>query len=316
MNDYEEKFLKEDCAIFSIPELANMEDPVFVSVCKGVGPKLDVAMNINKLDTIGYDCIALCVNEIISKGARPLFFMGHIDLGRSRTNIVSEIMKGVLGGCEEAGVEFKGCGTSEFLEYKNQDDLSFSGFMSGAAQNSDILTGETIKPGNSIIGICSSGLHAEGFDLVRRAVGHGNTGVLNSYFESLGSTFGEALLTPAKIYSRAVAGIKEANIKIRGIADVAKGGLAGAAGKIIPENMYAEINAKAFGHPPIFEMIQETGGYSDEVMYNNFNMGIGMLVVVASQDRETALQAIRYSGETAFVIGSIKEGERRIDFTI
>ena len=300
--------------MLNVKELKEMENPILITSSKGIGTKLNIALAMSKFDTVGTDLVALCANDLLSKGAKPLLFTDFISCSSKKKDVYDDILKGIDEGLKQAGISNVDNVFLQSLESLSSDNLNVSGSLLGVVDESEMITGETIKNGNSIIGITSSGLHTEGFNQVKKAMGTFNSEALNTYFDSLDATLGEELIKPSKIYTEAIKNIKEANIKIRGMANVAEGSFLQCVKDMLPDDVYAEISLSSFSHPPIFKMIQETGGFSIETMYDNFNMGIGFMVVVASQDRENAIQAIRHAGEVAFVIGSIKEGKKGIEF--
>lgn len=301
--------------LFDLSTVMGMEHPVLVTSCYGVGSKIKVALSMNRFDSIGKDCVAVCVNDILCVGAQPLFFTDHIACARNKTEITSQILQGINAGCEEAGALFTGGKISQLSDLYGSDELGIVGFAAGVVDEAEKIDGSTIKPGNSIIGIASSGLHSNGYSAISNVFRNFNEGILNTYFDNIGGTLGDVMLEPVIIYKKAIQSIKNEGIRIRGIAHISDGGFKGNLGHILPEGTSAEISMSSFAHPEIFRMIEETGGFSKDVMYGTFNMGIGMVVVVASQDRDKALQAIRHSGQIAFLIGSIQAGDRDVLLT-
>lgn len=301
--------------IFELPKFQEMEKPVLVSSCYGVGAKLKVALSMNRFDTIGKDCAAVCANDIICTGAEPLYFTAHIACTKNKTDVTSQILSGISAGCEEAGAIFNGGKISELSNLYGPEELGVVGFAIGAVDEANRIDGSTIKPGNSIIGIASSGLHSNGYSAISTVFRNFNEGILNTYFENIGGTLGDIMLEPVRVYKKAIDSIRAEGIRIRGIAHISDGSFKNNIYHILPEGTAAEISRSSFAHPEIFRMIEETGGFSREVMYDTFNMGIGMIVIVASQDRDTALQAVRHSGEMAFLIGSIQAGEKEVRLT-
>lgn len=299
---------------FDISGLKDMERPVLISSCDGIGTKIKVALAMNRFDTIGSDCVAICVNDILCLGAEPLFFLDHIACTRHKFDVIEQIIEGMAKGCEESGITLLGGETSELSDLYGKEEIGVVGFAVGVADKANMVDETSIRAGNSIIGIASSGLHANGYSAVRNAFRNFNEETLNTYFDSIGQTLGEALLEPAKNYLAPVKKIGQEGIRIRGLSHISSGSFKENISRILPDDVSAEISMSSFAHPPIFNMIEESGGFSPEYMYDTFNMGIGMTVIVAKEDRENALRAIRYAGETAFVIGNIVPGSKEVSF--
>ncbi len=292
------------------PDLSGMEEPVLVSGTDGVGTKQRIAQLMNRHDTVGIDCVAMCVNDIVCSGARPLFFLDYIAIGRNVPEKVAELVKGVAEGCVQAGCALLGGETAEHPGVMAPEDYDLAGFAAGIVDRRKILGTEgperVMRPGDLVLALPSSGLHSNGYSLVRRVfdVEHADLG---KYLDVLGATLGETLLTPTKIYVKPVlAAIAAA--EVRGISHITGGGFYENIPRCIPDGLCARIDKAAVKTPPIFRLLQETGNIPERDMFNTFNMGVGMVLVVS---RETAGAAMEALGD-AYVIGEITKGEAKI----
>ncbi len=307
--------------LFSLAEsgIKDMAEPVLVSGTDGVGTKLRLAFILDKHDSIGIDCVAMCVNDIICGGARPLFFLDYIGTGKTVPSKIADIVKGVADGCKLAGAALIGGETAEMPGFYPGGEYDLAGFAVGIVDRSDIIDGSDMRAGDKIIALKSSGFHSNGYSLVRKIFNVENCD-LHEYFPELGMTLGEALLAPTKIYVKAIlsltAELKDSRA-VKGIANITGGGFYENIPRCIPKdkNLSARIIKSAVQSPPIFGMAAKLGGISEHDMYNTFNMGVGMVVTVAPESLDTALEILRAAGEDAYVIGEMVEasGEERIE---
>ena len=293
---------------FSMKNFKTMENPTLVSGTDGVGTKLKLAFLMNKHDSIGIDCVAMCVNDIVCAGGEPLFFLDYIACGK---NEPAKIVKGVAEGCKQAGAALIGGETAEMPGFYPEDEYDLAGFSVGIVDEKDLVTGKTIKAGDVLIGIASSGVHSNGFSLVRKVFQMSKSN-LDRYIDSLGMSLGETLLTPTKIYVKALQHVKEANVVIKGCAHITGGGFYENIPRMLPSDAVAVIKKDAYPVLPIFKLIQENGKIEEEMMYNTYNMGIGMVLAVDSAQADAAIAAIEASGEKGYQIGVIESGEKGI----
>ena len=293
-----------------MPDLSGMEQPVFVSGTDGVGTKQRIAQLMGKYDTVGIDCVAMCVNDIVCCGAKPLFFLDYIAIGRNEPEKVAELVSGVAEGCVRSGCALIGGETAEHPGTMQPDDFDLAGFSVGVVDKPKILDKCKIVPGDVIIGLASSGIHSNGYSLVRKVfdVEHAD---LDHYSDELGMTLGEALLIPTKIYVKSVLHCME-KVEVKGVSHITGGGFYENLPRCLPESMSARIEKTALQIPPIFRMLQTIGGIPERDMFNTFNMGTGMALVVGKNDADTALTALREAGETAELIGEIVSGGERV----
>ncbi|SHJ21846.1 phosphoribosylformylglycinamidine cyclo-ligase [Parasporobacterium paucivorans] len=296
---------------FSIANFKNMEKPTLVSGNDGVGTKLKLAFIMDKHDTVGIDCVAMCVNDVICCGAEPLFFLDYIACGRNEPAKIEQIVSGIAEGCRQSGASLIGGETAEMPGFYPVDEYDLAGFSVGIVDEKDIVTGENIKPGEVLIGIASSGVHSNGFSLVRQVFNMTHE-ALSTRYESLGKTLGEELLTPTKIYVNSLKELKAAGIRAGGFSHITGGGFHENVPRMLPEGIHAVINKNSYEIPAIFRMLSVDGDVPMEAMYNTYNMGIGMVMSVAPADVDAAVAAIGRAGEKAFVIGETKAGEKGI----
>ena len=290
----------------------NMEEPILVSGTDGVGTKIKLAFVLDKHDTIGIDCVAMCVNDIVCGGGEPLFFLDYIACGKNYPEKIAEIVKGVAEGCKQSGCALIGGETAEHPGLMPEDDYDLAGFAVGVVDKKDLVTGEDIKPGDKLIGIASSGVHSNGFSLVRKVFDMTEES-LNKYYDELGTTLGEALLAPTIIYVKALNSIKDAGVKIHGCSHITGGGFYENIPRMLPENVKAVVKKDSYEIPPIFKLLQKTGDIAEEMMYNTYNMGIGMLLAVDEADVDKTMEAITKAGEKCFVVGEVVEGEKGVE---
>ncbi|MGN1119481.1 MAG: phosphoribosylformylglycinamidine cyclo-ligase [Oscillospiraceae bacterium] len=283
------------------PDLTGMTEPVLVSGTDGVGTKLKIAMLMNKHDTIGIDCVAMCVNDVICVGAKPLFFLDYIAIGKNVPTKVAEIVKGVAEGCVQAGCALIGGETAEHPGMMAEDDYDIAGYTTGIVDKSKILDSSSVKPGDAIIGIASTGVHSNGFSLVRK-VFNVNEQNLKMFYPELGMSLGDALLTPTKIYVKSVLDLIS-KLPVKSISHITGGGFYENIPRALPDGVSAKISKASYEVPAIFKLLQKEGSISEHDMYNTFNMGIGMMLVVDKADAERAVEILKANGENAFIIG-------------
>ena len=294
---------------FSMEAFKGMEEPTLVSGTDGVGTKLKLAFLMDRHDTVGIDCVAMCVNDIACTGGEPLFFLDYIACGKNYPEKIAQIVKGVSEGCVQAGAALIGGETAEMPGFYPADEYDLAGFAVGVCDRRKMITGESIREGDVLVGIASSGVHSNGFSLVRKVFSMDQE-TLSAYHEALGETLGEALLRPTKIYVRALRSVKESGIVIKGCSHITGGGFFENIPRMLPEGVKAVIRKDSYPLPPIFRMIQEAGSISEAVMYNTYNMGIGMVLALDQADADKAVEALRGAGETAYVLGTVEAGTR------
>ena len=297
---------------FSMSAIKDMEEPVLLSGTDGCGTKVKIAMLLDKHDTIGIDAVAMCVNDVACAGGEPLFFLDYIACGKNYPEKIASIVKGVAEGCKQSGCALIGGETAEHPGLMAEDDYDLAGFTVGVCDKKDLITGENIKAGDKLIGIASSGVHSNGFSLVRKVFTM-NEENLNRYVESLGTTLGEALLTPTKIYVKALKAVKESGVTVKGCSHITGGGFYENIPRMLPENARAVVKLDSFKVLPIFNLIQTSGKIKDEMMYNTFNMGLGMVLAVDKDDVDKTMEALSKAGETCYVIGEVVAGEKGVD---
>lgn len=296
---------------FSMKRFMGMEEPTLVSGTDGVGTKLKLAFLLDKHDTIGIDCVAMCVNDIACAGGEPLFFLDYIACGKNEPEKIARIVRGVAEGCRQSGAALIGGETAEMPGFYPVDEYDLAGFSVGIVDKKDMITGEGIKAGNVLIGIASSGIHSNGYSLVRQVFAMSRD-ALNRSYESLSGTLGETLLTPTKIYVRTLRTIREAGVRIQACSHITGGGFYENIPRMLREGTHAVIDKNSFAIPPIFQMLAKDGNVSEDVMYNTYNMGVGMVVAVDKDDVDRTVQAVRQAGETSYVIGEVVAGEKGV----
>ena len=294
---------------FSLEKIKEMEHPVLLSGTDGVGTKIKLAFLMDKHDTVGIDCVAMCVNDVACAGGEPLFFLDYIACGKNIPEKIAAIVKGVAEGCRQAGCALIGGETAEHPGLMPEDEYDLAGFTVGVVEQKDLIDGHTIEAGNVLIGIASSGVHSNGFSLVRK-VFDVNEENLKEYHEELGTTLGEALLTPTRIYVKALRAVKEAGVVIRGCSHITGGGFYENIPRMLPEGICARIEKNSYPVPPIFSLLQKTGEIEEHMMYNTFNMGIGMVLAVREEDADKTIAALEAAGEKAYRIGCCVSGEK------
>ncbi len=297
---------------FSLSAIKNMEKPTLVSGTDGVGTKLKLAFLMDKHDTVGIDCVAMCVNDIACAGGEPLFFLDYIACGKNYPDKIASIVKGVADGCRQAKAALIGGETAEMPGFYPEDEYDLAGFAVGVVDEKDLITGENIKSGDVLLGIASSGVHSNGFSLVRQIFDMTKEG-LETYYEELGSTLGEALLTPTKIYVKALKSVKEAGITIKGCSHITGGGFYENIPRMLPEGIRAVVEKSSYQLPAVFKLMQEKGNLEEKMMYNTYNMGIGMTLALAPSDADKAIETLKAAGENAFIIGRMEAGEKGVE---
>lgn len=296
---------------FSMEKFKDMEKPTLVSGTDGVGTKLKLAFLLDKHDTIGIDCVAMCVNDIACAGGEPLFFLDYIACGKNFPEKIAEIVSGVAKGCIQSDAALIGGETAEMPGFYPEDEYDLAGFAVGVVDEKDIITGADLSAGDVLIGMASSGVHSNGFSLVRK-IFKMDKETLNTYHDELGKTLGEALLAPTKIYVKALRSVKEAGVRIKACSHITGGGFYENVPRMLPEGKHAVIEKGSYEVPPIFKMMAKEGSVEEKMMYNTYNMGIGMVLAVAPEDADKAMGAIAAAGETAYVIGEIENGEKGV----
>ncbi|MDE6208683.1 MAG: phosphoribosylformylglycinamidine cyclo-ligase [Lachnospiraceae bacterium] len=296
---------------FSMEKFKDMEEPTLVSGTDGVGTKLKLAFLLDKHDTVGIDCVAMCVNDIACAGGEPLFFLDYIACGKNEPEKIATIVSGVAEGCLQSGAALIGGETAEMPGFYPVDEYDLAGFAVGVVDKKDLITGENIKSGDTLIGIASSGVHSNGFSLVRK-VFKMTEEALNTYYDALGTTLGEALIVPTRIYVNALKSVKEAGVTIKGCSHITGGGFYENIPRMLPEGVRAVINKNSYEVPAIFKMLMRDGDITEEMMYNTFNMGVGMVLAVDENDKEATLKALEAAGEKAYVLGKVEAGERGV----
>lgn len=296
---------------FSLSKIKDMENPVLVSGTDGVGTKIKLAFIMDRHDTVGIDCVAMCVNDIVCAGGEPLFFLDYIACGKNHPEKVASIVKGVAEGCKMAGAALIGGETAEHPGLMPEEEYDLAGFAVGVVDEKDLIDGKNIKSGDVILGIASSGVHSNGFSLVRNIFVM-TTESLNTYYDELGKTLGEALIEPTKIYVKALKNVKEAGVVIKGCSHITGGGFYENIPRMLPDGVTAVIEKGSYPIPPIFELMRKEGNLEEKVMYNTYNMGIGMVLAVAPEDAQKAIEAIEAAGDKAYVVGKIRDGEKGV----
>ena len=296
---------------FSLKAIKDMEDPVLLSGTDGCGTKVKLAIVMDKHDTIGIDAVAMCVNDVVCAGGEPLFFLDYIACGKNYPEKIATIVKGVAEGCKMSEAALIGGETAEHPGLMPEEDYDLAGFAVGVVDKKDLITGENIKDGDVLIGIASSGVHSNGFSLVRKVFDITKES-LNTFYEVLGTTLGEALLAPTKIYVKALKSIKNAGVTIKGCSHITGGGFYENIPRMLPENICAVVEKDSYEVLPIFKLMQEVGGIEEKMMYNTFNMGLGMVLAVAKEDVDTVMEAIKAAGEKPYVVGHCESGEKGV----
>ena len=297
---------------FDISGIKNMEEPVLLSGTDGCGTKVKLAFVMDKHDTIGIDAVAMCVNDIACSGGEPLFFLDYIACGKNYPEKIASIVSGVAEGCLQSECALVGGETAEHPGLMPEDDYDLAGFAVGVVDKKDIIDGSTIKAGDTLIGIASSGVHSNGFSLVRK-VFEMTKESLDAYYDELGKTLGEALIEPTRIYVKALKNVKNAGVRIKGCSHITGGGFFENVPRMLPENVRAVIKKDSYPVPALFDLIQKNGNIEEHMMYNTFNMGLGMVIAVNPKDVDATMKAIEDAGDKCYVVGNIVEGDKGVD---
>lgn len=296
---------------FSMAAIKDMEEPVLLSGTDGCGTKVKLAFIMDKHDTIGIDAVAMCVNDVACAGGEPLFFLDYIACGKNIPEKIATIVGGVADGCKQSECALIGGETAEHPGLMPEDEYDLAGFAVGVVDKKDLITGENIKPGDTLVAIKSSGVHSNGFSLVRKVFDM-TAESLNTYYDELGRTLGEALLEPTRIYVKALKSVKKAGVTVKGCSHITGGGFYENIPRMLPDGICAEVKKDSYEVPAIFKMLQTTGNIDEKMMYNTFNMGVGMVLAVDPADAQKTIDAINAAGEQAFVLGQAIAGEKGV----
>ena len=296
---------------FDLSKIKDMEEPVLLSGTDGCGTKVKLAFVMDKHDTIGIDAVAMCVNDIACSGGEPLFFLDYIACGKNYPEKIATIVSGVAEGCIQSECALVGGETAEHTGLMPEDDYDLAGFAAGVVDKKDMITGENIKPGDVLIGMASSGVHSNGFSLVRK-VFEMTKESLDTYYDELGTTLGEALIAPTRIYVKALKSIKNAGVTIKGCSHITGGGFYENIPRMLPDGVAAKIQKDSYEIPSIFKLLAKTGGIEEQMMYNTYNMGLGMVIAVDEKDVDKTMEAIKATGDTPYVVGSVVAGDKGV----
>lgn len=296
---------------FSLEKIKKMEKPTLVSGTDGVGTKIKLAFLLDKHDTIGIDCVAMCENDIACAGGEPLFFLDYIACGKNEPEKIAQIVKGVAEGCVQSEAALIGGETAEHPGLMPEDEYDLAGFAVGVVDEKDLITGENLKAGDVLIGMASSGVHSNGFSLVRK-VFEMTAESLNTYYDELGATLGETLLAPTRIYVKALKAVKEAGVTVKACSHITGGGFYENVPRMLKDGTHAVVKKDSYPVPPIFKLLAAKGNVEEQMMYNTYNMGLGMIVAVDPADVDKTMEAMKAAGETPYVVGSIEEGEKGV----
>lgn len=296
---------------FSLAKIKEMENPTLVSGTDGCGTKVKLAFLLDKHDTIGIDCVAMCVNDIACAGGEPLFFLDYIACGKNYPEKIATIVGGVAEGCLQAGAALIGGETAEHPGLMPEDEYDLAGFAVGVVDEKDLITGKDLKDGDVLIGMASSGVHSNGFSLVRKVFTMTEE-ALNTYYDSLGCTLGEALIVPTRIYVKALKAVKEAGVTVKACSHITGGGFYENIPRMLPEGIRAVVKKDSYPVLPIFDMLAKDGNIDEEMMYSTFNMGLGMIVAVDPADVDKTMEAMKAAGEKPYVVGHVENGEKGV----
>lgn len=296
---------------FDLSGIKKMEEPVLLSGTDGCGTKVKLAFLMDKHDTIGIDAVAMCVNDIACSGGEPLFFLDYIACGKNYPEKIASIVSGVAEGCRQSGCALVGGETAEHPGLMPEDDYDLAGFAVGVVDKKEIISGEEIKEGDVLIGMASSGVHSNGFSLVRK-VFEMTKESLDTYYEELGKTLGETLITPTKIYVKALKSVRDNGVKIKGCSHITGGGFYENIPRMLPDGVRAVIEKDSYEIPAIFGLLAKKGEIAEEMMYNTFNMGLGMVIAVDPSDVDKAVEAVEAAGEKPYVVGRIEAGGKGV----
>ena len=296
---------------FSMERFKQMEKPTLVSGTDGVGTKLKLAFLMDKHDTIGIDCVAMCVNDIACAGGEPLFFLDYIACGKNYPEKIADIVKGVAEGCLQSDAALIGGETAEHPGLMPEEEYDLAGFAVGIVYEKDMITGQDLKAGDVLIGVASSGVHSNGFSLVRK-IFEMTKESLDTYYDELGKTLGEALLTPTRIYVKAMKSMKDAGVKVKACSHITGGGFYENIPRMLKDDTVAVIEKNSYPIPPIFTLMAKKGNVDEQMMYNTYNMGLGLVIAVDPAQADAAIAAIEAAGEKAYRVGSIEAGEKGV----
>ena len=319
MKEYVKRTMREEVlgglggfsGAFSLGKIKEMDEPVLLSGTDGCGTKVKLAFLMDKHDTIGIDAVAMCVNDIACAGGEPLFFLDYIACGKNYPEKIATIVSGVAEGCVQSDAALIGGETAEHPGLMPEDEYDIAGFAVGVVDKKDLITGENIQAGDTLIGIASSGVHSNGFSLVRK-VFEMTKESLDTYYDELGKTLGETLLAPTKIYVKALRSVKDAGVTIKGCSHITGGGFYENIPRMLPDGVRAVVDKDSYEVPAIFKLMAAKGNIAEEMMYNTFNMGVGMVLAVDPSDVDKTIQAISAAGEQAFVVGKVEAGEKGV----
>lgn len=297
---------------FSLAAIKDMEEPILLSGTDGCGTKVKLAIVMNKHDTIGIDAVAMCVNDVACAGGEPLFFLDYIACGKNTPEKIATIVGGVAEGCKQAGAALIGGETAEHPGLMPEDDYDLAGFAVGVVEKKELITGSDIKPGDKLIGIASTGVHSNGYSLVRKVFDISESS-LKRYYPELGQSLGDALLTPTRIYVKAMKAIKEAGVRVKGCSHITGGGFYENVPRMLPDNVNAIIHKDSYDMLPIFDLIRTTGGIEEKMMYNTFNMGLGMVLALDPADVDRTMEALAATGDKAYIVGEIVAGSGEVE---
>ena len=296
---------------FSMERFKQMEKPTLVSGTDGVGTKLKLAFLMDKHDTIGIDCVAMCVNDIACAGGEPLFFLDYIACGKNYPEKIADIVKGVAEGCLQSDAALIGGETAEHPGLMPEEEYDLAGFAVGIVDEKDMITGQDLKAGDVLIGVASSGVHSNGFSLVRK-IFEMTKESLDTYYDELGKTLGEALLTPTRIYVKAMKSMKDAGVKVKACSHITGGGFYENIPRMLKDDTVAVIEKNSYPIPPIFTLMAKKGNVDEQMMYNTYNMGLGLVIAVDPAQADAAIAAIEAAGDKAYRVGSIEAGEKGV----
>lgn len=298
---------------FSLEAIKGMEHPVLLSGTDGVGTKLKLAFLMDKHDTVGIDCVAMCVNDVACAGGEPLFFLDYIACGKNVPEKIATIVSGVAEGCKQSGAALVGGETAEMPGFYPVEEYDLAGFAVGVADKKDLIDGADLKAGDVLVGMASSGVHSNGFSLVRKVFEAELTREgLNTYYDELGKTLGEALIAPTKIYVKALKSIKDTGVKVKACSHITGGGFYENIPRMLKDDTRAVVKKDSYEVPAIFRLLAAKGDIGEEMMYNTYNMGLGMILAVDPADVDKTVEAIRAAGETPYVVGHIEAGEKGV----
>ncbi|SDH99614.1 phosphoribosylformylglycinamidine cyclo-ligase [Pseudobutyrivibrio sp. 49] len=297
---------------FDLSAIKNMDEPVLLSGTDGCGTKVKLAFLMDKHDTIGIDAVAMCVNDVACAGGEPLFFLDYIACGKNIPEKIATIVSGVAEGCKQSGCALVGGETAEHPGLMPEEEYDLAGFAVGIVDKKDIITGENLKDGDVLIGMASTGVHSNGFSLVRK-IFEMTKESLDTYYDELGCTLGEALIAPTRIYVKALKAVKDAGVRVKACSHITGGGFYENIPRMLPEGKRAVVEKDSYEVPAIFKLMAAKGNVSEQMMYNTYNMGLGMIVAVDPADVDKTMEAIRSAGDTPYVVGKIVDGEKGVD---